>query len=82
MYQLTDRDYIGLRNEAFDDVRGQRTGFAGWYSENTLGWTHWLSPSIEVRPEIRYDHFYNGLAYDNGMKKNQLAVASDIIIKF
>jgi Putative beta-barrel porin-2, OmpL-like. bbp2 len=71
-----------LAQRAFDDVRGQRTGFAGWYSENTLGWTHWLSPSIEVRPEIRYDHFYNGLAYDNGMKKNQLAVASDIIIKF
>jgi hypothetical protein len=82
MYQVTDRDYIGLRNEAFDDVAGQRTGFVGWYSENTLGWTHWFTPSIEVRPEIRYDHYYNGLAYDNGTKSSQLAVASDIIIKF
>jgi hypothetical protein len=82
MYQLTDRDYVGLRNEAFDDVRGQRTGFASWYTENTLGWVHWLSPSIEVRPEIRYDHSYNAAAYDNGTKKNQFAFATDIIVKF
>lgn len=82
MYQLTDRDYIGLRSEAFDDVRGQRTGFASWYSEVTLGWTHWLSPSIEVRPEFRYDHSYNAAAYDNGNKSSQFAVATDIIFKF
>jgi hypothetical protein len=40
MYQVTDKDYIGLRSEAFDDVRGQRTGFASWYAETTLGWVH------------------------------------------
>jgi hypothetical protein len=82
MYQLTDRDYIGLRNEAFDDVRGQRTGFATWYTENTLAWVHWLTPSIEVRPEIRYDHSYNAAAYGNGTKNSQFVFASDIIVKF
>jgi Putative beta-barrel porin-2, OmpL-like. bbp2 len=82
MYRLTDRDYIGTRNEAYYDARGQRTGFTTWYSENTLGWTHWLTPSIEVRPEIRYDHSYNTAAYDNGTRRTQLQFAADILVKF
>jgi hypothetical protein len=82
MYQLSDRDYIGLRNEGYDDVRGQRTGFATWYTENTLGYVHWLSPSVEVRPEIRFDHSYAAAAYDNGTRRNQFTFASDIVIKF
>jgi hypothetical protein len=82
MYQLTDRDYLGLRQEAFDDVRGQRTGFASWYTETTLGWVHWLTPSIEIRPEIRYDHSYNAAAFDNGAKSSQFAFAADLIVKF
>ncbi len=82
MYQLTDKDYIGTRNEAYDDTRGQRTGFSTWYSENTIGWVHWLTPSIEVRPEIRYDHSYNAAAYDNGTRRGQLQFAADILVKF
>jgi Putative beta-barrel porin-2, OmpL-like. bbp2 len=82
MYQLTDRDYIGLRQEAYDDVRGQRTGFASWYTETTLGWVHWLTPSIEIRPEIRYDHSYQAAAYDNGTKSSQFTFAADLLIKF
>jgi Putative beta-barrel porin-2, OmpL-like. bbp2 len=82
MYQLTDTDYVGMRNEGFDDVRGQRTGFATWYSETTFGWTHWFSKSIELRPEIRFDHSYTAAAYDNGTKHSQLQLAADILIKF
>jgi hypothetical protein len=82
MYKLTDRDYIGTRNEAFDDVRGQRTGFATWYTENTLAWVHWLTPSIEIRPEIRYDHSYAAAAFDNGARHSQFQFATDLLIKF
>jgi hypothetical protein len=82
MYKLTDKDYIGFRTEGFDDVRGQRTGFATWYSEQTFGWVHWLTPSIEVRPEIRYDHSYSMAAYDGGTKKDQFVFATDVLIKF
>jgi putative OmpL-like beta-barrel porin-2 len=82
MYQLTEKDYVGIRSEAFDDVRGQRTGFKTWYTESTLGWVHWLSPSIEVRPEIRYDHSFAAAAYDNGTKHSQFAFATDLLIKF
>ena len=82
MYKLTDKDYVGIRTEAYDDVLGQRTGFATWYTETTLGWVHWLTPSIEVRPEIRYDHSYEAAAYDNGTKKDQFVFATDVLIKF
>ena len=82
MYQLSDKDYIGFRTEAFDDVRGQRTGFATWYNEETFGWVHWLTPSIEFRPEIRYDHSFQAAAYDNGTKKDQFQFDADILIKF
>jgi hypothetical protein len=82
MYQLTGIDYVGLRGEAFYDVRGQRTGFATWYTENTLAWVHWLTPSIELRPEIRYDHSYAAAAYDNGARHSQVQFASDILVKY
>jgi hypothetical protein len=82
MYKLTEKDYVGLRTEGFDDVRGQRTGFATWYTETTLGWVHWLTPSVELRPEIRYDHSFAAAAYDNGTKKDQFVFATDVLIKF
>jgi hypothetical protein len=82
MYQISDRDYVGTRDEAFDDARGQRTGFATWYSEDTFGWTHWLTKSIMVRPEIRYDHSYEAAAYDNGTRRSQVTFASDLLVKF
>ena len=71
-----------MRNEAFDDVRGQRTGFATWYSESTLGYVHWLSNSIALRPEIRFDHSYEASAYNNGKANSQLTAAADVLIKF
>jgi hypothetical protein len=82
MYQLTDKDYVGLRSEGYYDTRGQRTGFATWYSENTLGWVHWLSHSIAVRPEIRFDHSYAVPAYSHGTANSQFTAAADILIKF
>lgn len=82
MFQLTDKDYVGIRNEAYWDVRGQRTGFKTWYSENTIGWVHWLSNSIALRPEIRFDHSYNGPSYNHGMANSQFTAAADVLIKF
>jgi hypothetical protein len=82
MYQLSDKDYVGLRSEGYDDVRGQRTGFATWYSESTLGYVHWLSNSIALRPEIRFDHSYAEPTYNNGKANSQFTAAADVLIKF
>jgi hypothetical protein len=33
-------------------------------------------------PLDRYDHAYNALAYDSGLKKSQLMLAADVIVFF
>jgi hypothetical protein len=41
-----------LRTEFFVDPQGQRTGVITNYVDAAVGWQHWFSPQIEVRPEI------------------------------
>ena len=93
--QLGPHNYISIRNEVFDDIRGQRTGTKGWYTEHLFGWGHWIGTTVLLRPEVRWEHIYNpnlGLtspppgtknelpgAYDNGLRHSQLTLASDII---
>ena len=36
--QLSKHDYLSIRNEYMDDIKGQRTGFRTRYSEHMLGW--------------------------------------------
>lgn len=82
LYQTSDSDFIGLRNEILNDVQGQRTGFKTLYSEHTLSWTHFFSNALLVRPEIRFEHAYNATPYNLGTARSQLTVASDLIFKF
>jgi hypothetical protein len=45
-------DNISFRPEIYYDAQGQRTGTAATYWEVSLGWQHWLSPQVEMRPFI------------------------------
>ena len=56
VYQPTPRDYVTFRTDLFNDINGQRTGFATKYSEFLVSWNHWLGKAITLRPEIRYEH--------------------------
>jgi hypothetical protein len=80
--ELNKKNYISIRNEYFDDIKGQRTGFKSRYTEHLIGWGHWIGSTILLRPEIRYERSYDARAYDNGTKKNQLMVAGDMIFFF
>jgi len=80
--QLSKSDYLTLRNEYFDDVRGQRTGTKSRYSEHLLGWGHWFGSTILLRPELRYEHSYDSPAYNGGTKKDQFIFAGDLIFKY
>jgi hypothetical protein len=80
--KLGPKDYLSFRTEFFDDLRGQRTGFKTRYSEHLIGWGHWVGSTVLFRPELRYDHSYDALAYDNGTKKNQFMFACDAIFFF
>lgn len=78
-YQISKKDFISIRNEYFDDLKGQRTGYKTPYTEHLLSWNHWIGSTVLFRPELRYEHAYDAPAYDSGNKKSQLMFAGDII---
>jgi Putative beta-barrel porin-2, OmpL-like. bbp2 len=80
--QFSPHDYLTIRNEYFNDIRGQRTGYRTQYSEHLIGWGHWIGSSVLVRPELRFEHAYDDPAYNLGTKKSQFVFASDVIYYF
>jgi len=77
--QFGKKDTLSIRNEYFDDIKGQRTGYKTKYSEHLISWNHWIGSSLVFRPEIRFERSYINPAYDDGTKKNQFIVAGDMI---
>jgi hypothetical protein len=53
-YQFSPLDNISFRPEFFDDMEGQRTGVKTRYVDFGIGWQHWFSPQVEIRPEVTY----------------------------
>ncbi|THD55036.1 outer membrane beta-barrel protein [Phenylobacterium sp.] len=87
-YQPTPRDNISLRTEWFDDTVGQRTGVAAVYEDLGIGLQHWLSPQIELRPEVTYywasKPAFNGDGFAGiaPNKKTEAVLSGDIIFHF
>jgi hypothetical protein len=77
--QMGRKDFISFRNEYFDDIKGQRTGFKTRYVEDGISWNHWIGSTVIFRPEIRYEHAFDQPAYDTGTKKTQVMFAGDVI---
>jgi hypothetical protein len=53
-YRATALDNFSLRLEYYDDMEGQRTTVKTRYVDVALGWQHWFSPQVELRPELAY----------------------------
>jgi Putative beta-barrel porin-2, OmpL-like. bbp2 len=88
-YSPTKLDNISYRLEYFDDQQGQRTGTKTAYIETGIGWQHWFSPQIEIRPEVSYYKSLNANAFNGnsnlGIAPNKnfaLIGSADIIIHF
>jgi hypothetical protein len=88
-YRPTTLDNISYRIEYFDDQQGQRTGVKTAYLETGIGWQHWFSPQIEIRPEVSYYKSLNANAFNGnsnlGIAPNKnfaLIGSADIIIHF
>ena len=81
-YQVTPLDNITGRAEFYDDAEGQRTGYATKYTEETIAYQHWFSPSIELRPELAFFQSYDQSAFDNGTKHNLTLFSTDLIFHF
>ena len=63
-YKPTALDNISWRGEFYDDKEGQRTGTRARYVETGLGWQHWFSPQIEMRPEFTYYKALDAFAFN------------------
>jgi hypothetical protein len=81
-YSPNPLDNFSFRPEIYLDAQGQRTGTAATYYEFTFGWQHWLSPQIELRPEVGYYHSNGGFAFNNGTRNYTLIGAGDLIFHF
>lgn len=88
-YKPTSLDNISYRAEFFDDEQGQRTGVKTRYIETGIGWQHWLSPQIEMRPEVSYYRSLDANAFNGNSnlsiaptKNFALIGAMDVIVHF
>jgi hypothetical protein len=81
-YSPEPMDNFSFRPELYYDPQGQRTGTPATYYEFTVGWQHWYSPQLEVRPEIGYYHSDGANAFNNGTKNFTLIGAGDLIWHF
>ena len=88
-YKVSLLDNISYRAEFVDDYEGQRTGIKTRYLETGIGWQHWFSPQIEIRPEVSYYRSLDADAFNGNSNlgiapnKNFAIVGSaDIIIHF
>ena len=80
---------FSLRTEYFNDPNGQRTGVPNAYVDVAFSWQHWLSPQIELRPEIAYYRALDNPAFNGDLAAGivptrswAVIAASDIIIHF
>jgi hypothetical protein len=80
--ELSLHDYFSFRTDFLNDKKGQRTGYQTRYSENTLSWNHWFGTTVQLRPEVRFDHAWDQPGYDHGRHNNQFTAASDLIVHF
>ncbi|SDN15018.1 outer membrane beta-barrel protein [Afipia sp. GAS231] len=88
-YKASPLDNISYRAEFYDDKQGQRTGTKTRYVETGIGWQHWFSPQIEIRPEVSYYKSLDGFAFNGNANlgipnsRNYAIIGSaDIIIHF
>jgi hypothetical protein len=79
---------FSIRPEFYRDPQGQRTGTRATYKNLALGWQHWLSPQIELRPEIAYYHSsalsFNGSANEGiaPNRRTETVISGDVIFHF
>lgn len=91
---MTSLDNISFRAEFFNDENGQRTGVKTRYVDVGLGWQHWFSPQVYIRPEVSVYQALDAPAFNANTnlpagapgsvpnKKLATIVAMDLICRF
>ena len=81
-HEVNSKLLLSFRSEMVDDKKGQRTGYATKYTENTLSATRYIGSTVSIRPEVRFEHSWDRKAYDLGTARNQWTGAADLIFHF
>jgi hypothetical protein len=81
-YERNVHNFFSLRTDFLNDKKGQRTGYQTRFSEETVSWTHWIGTTVQIRPEVRFDHAWDRPSYSAGTHENQFTIASDLIYHF
>ncbi|HEY1380772.1 MAG TPA: outer membrane beta-barrel protein, partial [Gemmataceae bacterium] len=79
-YVLTPRLTAQSRLELFDDIQGQRTGFAGLYIAPTIGVVFKPIKDILIRPELRYDYNTESRPFEN--KHGVFTATTDLLVRW
>jgi hypothetical protein len=82
VFQLSEKDFITVRNEIIEDQDGERYGYPGLYSSNAIGWTHNFTPLLQFRPEIGYYRNWDQAAFDLGTKDYMVLIGADVTLRF
>lgn len=77
---INEKLTAAVRLEFFDDYKGQRTGFAGLYTDVTTGIQWQATERIRVRPELRLDDNTRSRPFDG--RHVLFTAATDIIIRW
>jgi putative OmpL-like beta-barrel porin-2 len=78
-YSPNKLNNFSLRLEWYDDMEGQRTGTKTRYADFGVGWQHWFSPQIELRPEVSYYKSLDAPAF-NGNSNAGIAPTKSVAI--
>ena len=81
-WKFSPLDNISWRAEYFNDITGQRTGFKTSYFNYAMGWQHWFSPTIEIRPEVAWYNSLKTPAFENGTKSHATIFSADLLWHF
>jgi hypothetical protein len=79
---INSKLYMGMRSGLVNDKKGQRTGTPGKYTANAIYVTKNFGSTVMLRSELRFDHSWDRVAYNNGKARNQLFFGVDLIYKF
>jgi hypothetical protein len=88
-YSPNKLNNFSLRLEWYDDMEGQRTGTKTRYANAGVGWQHWFSPQVELRPEVSVYHSMDAPAFNGNSnagiapnKSTALIGSADLIVHF
>jgi hypothetical protein len=79
-YKFTPLDNLSFRAEFYNDMNGQRTTVKTRYFNPAIGWQHWFSPQIELRPELAYYRSLDANAFNGNFNAAPASAGGRVIV--